>query len=128
MGSTSRWADKSYCKSHTGREFRWNPLGKASHASGICTAKVGFESKQPNSALRKGIRVLLKKNNKKVAAFVPRDGTLNFIDENDTVFISGLGRKGRTVGDIPGIRYQVVSVANISLKALFLGKKQKKKG
>ena len=89
---------------------------------------MGFESKQPNSALRKGIRVLLKKNNKKVAAFVPRDGCLNFIDENDNILISGLGRKGRTVGDIPGIRFQVITVAGISLKALFLGKKQKKKG
>lgn len=103
-------------------------MGGASHASGICVGKVGFESKQPNSALRKGLRVLLKKNNKKVAVFVPKDGCLNFIDENDSVLISGLGRKGRTVGDIPGIRFKCVNVAGISLKALYLGKKQKKKG
>ena len=103
-------------------------MGGASHASGICVGKVGFESKQPNSALRKGVRVLLKKNNKKVAAFVPHDGCLNFIDENDTILISGLGRRGRTVGDIPGIRFGCVAVAGISLRALYLGKKQKKKG
>lgn len=91
-------------------------------------ARVGFESKQPNSALRKGIRVLLKKNNKKVGAFVPRDGCLNFIDENDSVTICGQGRRGRSVGDIPGIRYKCIMVAGLSLKALYLGKKQKKKG
>ena len=123
----NRWADKNYRKAHTGREFRWDPLGGSSHASGICNGKVGFESKQPNSALRKGVRILLKKNSKKIMAFVPGDGTLNFIDENDTCLVSGLGRKGRTVGDMPAVRYQVVSVAGLSLKALYLGKKQKKK-
>ena len=72
--------------------------------------------------------MLLKKNNKKIGAFVPRDGCLNYIDENDNVLICGLGRGGRSVGDIPGIRYQAMNVAGISLKALYLGKKQKKKG
>lgn len=28
-------------------------------------------------------------------AFVPNDGCLNFVDENDEVLISGFGRKGR---------------------------------
>jgi ribosomal protein S12 len=42
----------------------------------------GIEAKQPNSAIRKAVRVQLIKNNKKVAAFCPLDGTLNFIDEN----------------------------------------------
>ena len=42
----------------------------------------GVEAKQPNSALRKCVRVQLVKNGKKVAAFVPRDGCLNFIDDN----------------------------------------------
>lgn len=42
----------------------------------------GVESKQPNSAIRKCVRVQLIKNGKKVAAFVPWDGSLNFIDEN----------------------------------------------
>ena len=76
--------------------------------------------------MRKGVRVLLRKNNKKIAAFVPRDGCLNYINENDRILISGLGRRGRTVGDMPGIRYKCVSVAGLSLRALYLGKKQKK--
>jgi len=42
----------------------------------------GIEAKQPNSAIRKCVRVQLIKNGKKVTAFVPRDGCLNFVDEN----------------------------------------------
>lgn len=44
----------------------------------------GIEAKQPNSAVRKGVRVQLIKNGKKIACFVPNDGCLNFIDENVT--------------------------------------------
>jgi hypothetical protein len=42
----------------------------------------GLEAKQPNSAIRKGVRVQLIKNGKKIACFVPRDGCLNYVDEN----------------------------------------------
>ncbi len=42
----------------------------------------GIEAKQPNSAIRKCARVQLIKNGKKIAAFVPRDGCLNYIEEN----------------------------------------------
>ncbi len=45
----------------------------------------GIESKQPNSAVRKCVRVQLLSNGKKIAAFVPRDGCLNFIEENVSV-------------------------------------------
>ena len=62
----------------------------------------GVEAKQPNSAIRKCIRVQLIKNGKKITAFVPNDGCLNFIEENDEVLIAGFGRKGHAVGDIPG--------------------------
>ena len=53
----------------------------------INTAKIprqysGLEAKQPNSAIRKGVRVQLIKNGKKIACFVPRDGCLNYVDEN----------------------------------------------
>lgn len=87
--------------------------------------KLGIEAKQPNSAVRKACRVLLKKNGKKITAFVPRDGCLNFISENDEVLVSGFGRKGKAKGDIPGVRFKVVSVKGKSLKALFTGKKEK---
>lgn len=42
----------------------------------------GVEAKQPNSAIRKCVRVQLIKNGKKITAFVPRDGCLNYIEVN----------------------------------------------
>jgi len=85
----------------------------------------GIEAKQPNSAIRKCVRVRLIKNGKKIAAFVPRDGCLNFIEENDEVLIAGFGRSGHAVGDIPGVRFKVVKVSGVSLLALYLEKKEK---
>jgi len=85
----------------------------------------GIEAKQPNSAIRKSCRVQLIKNGKKIAAFVPRDGSLNFVDENDEVLIAGFGRSGHAVGDIPGVRFKVVKVAGVSLLALWKEKKEK---
>jgi hypothetical protein len=57
----------------------------ASHAKGLVVEKMGVEAKQPNSANRKCVRLLLKKNQKKIACFVPGDGCLNFLDDNDEV-------------------------------------------
>lgn len=49
----------------------------------VCNVRrSGIEAKQPNSAIRKCARVQLIKNGKKIAAFVPMDGCLNFIEEN----------------------------------------------
>lgn len=53
------------------------------------------------------MRVQLIKNGKKITAFVPRDGCLNNIEENDEVLVAGFGRKGHAVGDIPGVRFKV---------------------
>ena len=88
-------------------------------------AQIGVEAKQPNSAIRKCVRVQLIKNGKKITAFVPNDGCLNFVEENDEVLIAGFGRKGRAVGDIPGVRFKVVKVAGVSLLALYKEKKEK---
>lgn len=120
-----KWNDKDYKKAHLGTRWKANPFGGASHARGIVLEKVGVEAKQPNSAVRKCVRVQLIKNGKKITAFVPNDGSLNFIEENDEVLVAGFGRKGHAVGDIPGIRFKVVSVANTSLLALFKGKKER---
>ena len=60
-------------------------------ARGIVLEKVGVEAKQPNSAVRKCVRVQLIKNGKTVTAFLPRDGAMNFIDEHDEVHIEGHG-------------------------------------
>uniref|UniRef100_A0A182YAF3 Small ribosomal subunit protein uS12 n=14 Tax=Cellia TaxID=44534 RepID=A0A182YAF3_ANOST len=120
-----RWADKDYKKAHLGTRWKSNPFAGASHAKGIVLEKVGVEAKQPNSAIRKCVRVQLIKNGKKITAFVPRDGCLNYIEENDEVLVAGFGRKGHAVGDIPGVRFKVVKVANVSLLALYKEKKER---
>ncbi|PKA62652.1 40S ribosomal protein S23 [Apostasia shenzhenica] len=130
-----RWADKSFKKRHLGNEWK-KPFAGSSHAKGIVLEKIGIEAKQPNSAIRKCARVQLIKNGKKIAAFVPNDGCLNYIEENvkprrthtnseDEVLIAGFGRKGHAVGDIPGVRFKVVKVSGVSLLALFKEKKEK---
>ena len=119
-----RWADKDFNKANLGSEWK-KPFAGCSHSKGIVLEKIGIEAKQPNSAIRKCVRVQLIKNGKKVACFVPRDGCLNFVDENDEVLVSGFGRKGHAVGDIPGVRFKVVKVAGVALSALFREKKEK---
>merc|ERR1712228_247842 len=120
-----KWADLHYKKRALGTAFKSSPFGGSSHAKGIVLEKVGGEAKQPSSAIRKCVRVQLIKNGKKITAFVPNDGCLNYIEENDVVLVSGFGRKGHAVGDIPGVRFKVVKVANVSLLALFKGKKER---
>lgn len=136
-----RWADLGYKKANLGTALKANPFGGASHAKGIVLEKIGVEAKQPNSAIRKCVRVQVRlsseinrffqinfqliKNGKKITAFVPNDGCLNYIEENDEVLIAGFGRSGHAVGDIPGVRFKVVKVANVSLLALFTGKKER---
>ncbi|KAK2113425.1 hypothetical protein P7K49_007691 [Saguinus oedipus] len=76
-----KWHDKQYRKAHLGTALKANPFGGASHAKGVVLEKVGVEAKQPNSAIRKCVRVQLLKNGNKITAFVPSDGCLNFIEE-----------------------------------------------
>lgn len=64
-----RWADLGYKKRALGTAFKSSPFGGSSHAKGIVLEKVGVEAKQPNSAIRKCVRVQLIKNGKKVTAF-----------------------------------------------------------
>ena len=93
---------------------------------GIVLEKIGIESRQPNSAVRKCVRIQLIKNGKVVSAFLPGDGALNFIDEHDEVLVTGIGGpRGKAYGDLPGVRYQVISVNNTALKELIYGRKQK---
>ena len=63
-----------------GNFYKSSPTGGSSQAKGIVLEKIGVEAKQPNSAIRKCVRVQLIKNGKKVSAFVPNDGCLNFVD------------------------------------------------
>ena len=118
---TQRWNDKDYNKAHISTKWK-KPFAGASHAKGIVVEKLAVEAKQPNSAIRKCVRVQLKKNGKKITAFVPYDGSLNFINDNDEVMVSGFGRSGHAVGDLPGVRFKVTAIKNKSLVALYRGK------
>jgi small subunit ribosomal protein S12 len=121
-----QWSKTKYKRRKLKLKRRVDPLEGSCQALGIVLQKVGRESKQPNSAIRKCIRVQLKKNGKGVTAFLPGDGALNFIEEHDRVIIEGIGgAKGRSVGDLPGVRYKVVKVNGVSLDALLSGKKEK---
>lgn len=103
-----------------------DPLEGAPQARAIVLEKVGIESKQPNSAIRKCVRVQLVKNGKQVTAFLPGDGALNFVDEHDEVVLEGIGGSmGRSMGDIPGVRWQVFKVNGVSLNELVYGRKEK---
>jgi len=121
-----RWSKTKYKRKKLGLKKKVDPLGGSCQALGIVLQKVGRESKQPNSAIRKCVRVQLKKNGKSVTAFLPGDGALNFIEEHDRVLVEGIGgAKGRAVGDLPGVRWRVVKVNGVSLEALLAGKKEK---
>ena len=121
-----RWSKTKYKRKKLKLKKKVDPLEGAPQAVGIVLQKVGRESKQPNSAIRKCVRVQLKKNGKGVTAFLPGDGALNFIEEHDRVIVEGIGgAKGRAIGDLPGVRWKVVKVNGVSLEALIAGKKEK---
>merc|ERR1711862_561930 len=108
----------------------WEPDGRLTRSRVHPMLKALYLRKlvlRPSSLtlLRKCVRVQLIKNGKKITAFVPNDGCLNFVEENDEVLVSGFGRKGHAVGDIPGVRFKICKVANVSLNALFRGKKER---
>jgi small subunit ribosomal protein S12 len=121
-----RWHYRPYKRRMLGLDYKADPLQGAPQGRGIVLEKVGVESRQPNSAVRKAVRVQLIKNGKVITAFVPGDGALNFIDEHDEVLIEGIGgAEGKAMGDIPGIRYKVYAINSVSLDALMKGKKEK---
>ena len=121
-----RWSDRYYKRRVLRLKEKSDPLEGAPQARGIVIEKVGIEAKQPNSAIRKCVKVQLIKNGRVVTAFAPGNGAINFIDEHDEVVIEGIGgRLGRSKGDIPGVRYKVIKVNGISLKELVRGRKEK---
>ncbi len=123
-----RWSDIKYRRRMMRLDEKADPLEGAPMARGIVIEKVGVEAKQPNSALRKCVRVQLIKNGKQVTAFLPGDGALNVVDEHDEVMIEGIGgSQGRAMGDIPGVRYRVFLVNGVPLDLLVRGKVKKPK-
>ena len=122
----SRWQDVGYKRRALRLDEKSDPLEGAPQAKAIVLEKVGVEAKQPNSAIRKCVRVQIIKNGRQVTAFAPRTGAIGFIDEHDEVVVEGIGgAKGRAKGDIPGVRYRVVKVNDVSLLEMVKGRKEK---
>ena len=122
----SRWSDRYYKKRALKLKEKADPLEGSAQGRGIVLEKVGVEAKQPNSGIRKCIKVQLIKNGRQITAFAVGDGAINFIDEHDEVLVEGIGgRMGRSYGDIPGVRFKVIKVNNVSLDELVRGRKEK---
>jgi len=118
----ARWKSQYYTRRMKRLKEKSDPLRGASQAKGIVLEKVQFEAKQPNSAMRKCVRVQLIKNGRQITAFCPGDGATKLIDEHDEVMVECIGgAKGKSKGDIPGVRWHVLKVNDQSLNALRKG-------
>lgn len=121
-----RWSLRQFKRRAMKLDVKADPLEGAPQSRGIVLEKVGVESRQPNSAVRKCARIQLIKNGKQITAFLPGDGALNFVDEHDEVIVEGIGGPGGgSMGDLPGVRWKIVKINGVSLHALMTGKKQK---
>jgi small subunit ribosomal protein S12 len=121
-----RWHHRKYIRRVLDLKAKSDPLGGSSQAKGIVLEKIQLEAKQPNSAMRKCVRVQLIKNGRQITAFVPGDGATKLIDEHDEVIVECIGgRMGRSKGDIPGVRWKVIKLNDQSLVALLSGKIEK---
>ena len=89
-----KWKDVDYKRRALRLDVKADPLEGAPQARGIVIEKVGIEAKQPNSAIRKCVRVIG-------------------------------GPSGRSMGDIPGVRWKVSKVNNVALSEMVSGKIEK---
>lgn len=121
-----RWRQRAYKQRVLKLRIKADPLEGSSQAKGIVIEKFPKEAKQPNSAMRKCCKVQLIKNGIQVGAFIPGNLAQKFVDEHDEVMIERIGGKmGRSKGDIPGIRFQVIKVNDQPLHLLWTGKIEK---
>ncbi|MBN2603174.1 MAG: 30S ribosomal protein S12 [Candidatus Thermoplasmatota archaeon] len=120
------WNDRYYKKRILHLKEKADPLEGTPQARGIVIEKVGIEAKQPNSAIRKCVKIQLIKNGRQITAFAPGNNAIGFIDEHDEVMVEGIGgRMGRSYGDIPGVRFKVIKVNDVSLNEMIKGKVEK---
>ncbi len=121
-----KWRQRVYKSRMLKLRVKADPLEGSSQAKGIVISKFQKEARQPNSAMRKCCKVQLIKNGIAVGAFIPGNLAQKFIDEHDEVIIERIGgRMGRSKGDIPGIRFQVIKVNDQPLHRLWTGKIEK---
>ena len=123
-----RWKEKQYKSKTKGLLEKYDLLEGSPQARGIVIEKRGVTAKQPNSGIRKCVRVQLTKNGKQLTALAPYDGAIKFIDEHDEVIVEGIGgaQKGPK-GDLWGVKYRVTHVNNQSLESLRTGRIEKVK-
>merc|ERR1712232_1191182 len=95
----------------------------ASQASGIVVEKIIIKATGQNSGNRQCVKVNLLKNNKSVIAHVPGDGSINLIDENDTVVLENCKRK-----DLPNVKCKVIKVAGVTLSELLSNNSRRTRG
>ncbi|MFH0949195.1 MAG: 30S ribosomal protein S12 [Candidatus Aenigmatarchaeota archaeon] len=121
-----RWKKANYRTRMLMFKKKKDPLEGAPQARGIVLEKRIVEQKQPHSGMIKCVRIRLVKNGKQITAHVPGTGAINQVAEHDQVTVEGIGgSQGGSVGSMPGVKYRVFKVNNISLEMLRLGKKQK---
>ena len=126
-----KWNQKD--KRYTGRIRRKHGKEKdllegGPQGRGIVIEKRGVTAKQPNSGIRKCVRVQLIKNGKQLTALAPYDGAIKFIDEHDEVIVEGIGgAQGGPKGDLWGVKFRVTHVNGQSLEMLRTGRKEKVK-
>ena len=124
----ARWKESKYKKRQRDTKKKHDPLEGSPQGKGIVLEKRGIEAKQPNSAIRKCVRVQLIKNGKQLTALAPKDGAIKFIDEHDEVIVESIGgAQGGPYGDLWGVKYRVTHVNNQALEMLRTGKKEKVK-
>jgi small subunit ribosomal protein S12 len=124
-----KWNKKDPRQKKRKKQAKKKDLLKGSpQGRGIVLEKRGVTARQPNSGIRKCVRVQLIKNGKQLTALAPKDGAIKFIEEHDEVLVEGLGgRKHGAKGDLWGVKYKVIKVNNQSLEMLRTGKKEKSK-
>lgn len=125
-----KWRRKEakYKKKVLGKGKKSDLMQGAPQAKGIVIDKRGVTARQPNSGIRKCVRVQLIKNGRQLTALAPRDKAIQFIDEHDEVTVEGLGgRKHGAKGDLWGVKFKVIAVNNQSLEMLRTGRKEKVK-
>ena len=125
-----RWKERQFrnrqAKRKQGGVLKHDPLRGSPLAKVIVSENGGFEAKQPNSAIRKAVKISLIRTGNRLTAFAPGDGAISFIDEHDEVMVEGIGgSKGRSYGDLPGVRYKVIKVNGVSLEEMVRGRKEK---
>lgn len=123
-----KWKNPKYKKKKAGLREKHDLLKGSPQGRGIVIEKRGVTAKQPNSGIRKCVRVQLIKNGKQLTALAPKDGAIKFIDEHDEVIVEGIGgAQGGAMGDLWGVKYRVTHVNNQALQMLRSGRKEKVK-